>query len=343
MMALPHLSLMRRTVNEVADEFRPDIVHSYYVWPAGLVGQLCSSRLGVPHVISCRGADLTEEGLECPGRVHQFLRRADCVTTVASSLGDWVRVMAGVENSVFVPNSICPNYFERAAYPKTEMRRDYGLPTAATVVGAIHSFRWKKAPDYLIELVTEIGRSDLPDVVFVLAGLYEGEFADELRRRFEGTGSAKRERRVLVFSKLDRSELPRVLSALDLFILPSRHEGMSNVMLESLASGTPVAATDVDGATDVLKDQTAGLLLDRFDPLVASRQVGELLADPARLARMAAACRPLIESNYLLEHEVGTLRTLYQGLIEARAGRGASDVSESLRNRSSRTDLQVPL
>lgn len=315
LMGALRMPLLRRSVARIVDAFRPDIVHSYYVWPPGLIGQLSADRAGVPHVVSCRGADLTDEALMSPARESQVLRRADCVTTVASSLGDWARIIAGIEDTVFVPNSVSPRVFEDGELGRDEARRALNLPLDATIVGSIHGFRWKKDPDYLAQVVTEIGRSALEHVVVVLGGEYDEQLETELRLRFCERDSAGLRRSLVALPRLEHAAVPRFLCALDLFLLTSRYEGMSNVMLEALACGTPVAATAVHGALDVIRDGDVGLLLDRFDVAAASSRVVRLLRDPERLAGMAGRCRPLIRDRYLLSHELETLQNLYRSLI----------------------------
>lgn len=161
------------------------------------------------------------------------------------------------------------------------LRRSLGLPSDAQVIGAVARLATQKRFD---RLVCALGR--LPERVHcVLAG--EGEQRPALEALAQERGVRSR---VHFIGYCD--PVGDVLDALDLFVICSDREGLSNAMLEALAAGVPVVSTPVSGAAealDPLPDGTAPGEIVGFEPESLARAVGRLLDSPGQLRRMGAA------------------------------------------------------
>lgn len=107
----------------------------------------------------------------------------------------------------------------------------------------------------------------------------------------------------------------RYQRAADLFVLPSFTEGLSNALLEALAHGLPVLASDIGGNREPLAQGGGGLLVPPGDEGALSAALSRLLADPASLARMGAAARATAERTYSVEAMVLAHERLYEQVI----------------------------
>jgi glycosyltransferase involved in cell wall biosynthesis len=104
---------------------------------------------------------------------------------------------------------------------------------------------------------------------------------------------------VSFLGKLSPSDIPACLADTDVFILASIREGRPNVILESLATGTPVVASDIDGISELVCHNQTGLLFKTGDPADLAKQIERLHTDPVLAAEISSASRRFIEENNL--------------------------------------------
>lgn len=122
-----------------------------------------------------------------------------------------------------------------------------------------------------------------------------------------------------------RNDIPELLRTMDLFVLPSLAEGISNTILEAMASGLPVIATRTGGNGDLVRDGVTGALVDVGDWSAMGEQIAAYAADRARLLGHAEAARQRAEREFSLDAMVENYTALYdsltgqQGRAEARA------------------------
>lgn len=118
----------------------------------------------------------------------------------------------------------------------------------------------------------------------------------------------------------ERADVPQVMRGLDLFVLPSLAEGISNTILEAMASGLPVVATAVGGNADLVADGRSGQIVPAGDVLALAAALARWGADAARRQQAGQAGRHIIESRFSLDAMVQAYRSVYQrGLPGRRA------------------------
>lgn len=257
---LSSLTLMR----EIEKTFPFDLIDGHYIYPDGFAAVLLGRALGKPVVLSARGTDIsqfTEFGLIKP-MIRYALDRAGHVVSVCQALKDrMVDIGADSKKITVIPNGIDLDHF----YPedRIEARRSLGLPEDARVLLSVGALIPVKGYDVLLEAVARM----LPKVnrlhLYVVGdGPQRGILESQARQM-------KMERHVSFVGQRPNSQLRTWYNAADVFCLASSREGWANVIMESLACGTPVVATNVWGAPEILTKPEVGLLVERNPESIA--------------------------------------------------------------------------
>jgi glycosyltransferase involved in cell wall biosynthesis len=160
-------------------------------------------------------------------------------------------------------------------------------------VGAVANLRPVKAIDLLVRAAAHV-LAEHPGATFHVAG--EGEQRPELERLIGDLGLAGR-----FYLHGAVADVPAFLAGLDMAVLCSHAEGMSNAVLEAMAAGRPVVATDVGANGHLLRGGELGVLVPPGDEAALAGAVGGLLRDPAQAARLGAAARRHVQAHYSRE------------------------------------------
>jgi glycosyltransferase involved in cell wall biosynthesis len=121
----------------------------------------------------------------------------------------------------------------------------------------------------------------------------------------------------------ERRDVPEVMRGLDAFVLPSRAEGISNTILEAMATALPIVATAVGGNGELLDDGVTGRLVPAGDVDALARAMLEDLNDVARARQRGTAARQAVQRRFSLEGMVAAYSDLYERLLTKAAARGA--------------------
>ena len=112
-----------------------------------------------------------------------------------------------------------------------------------------------------------------------------------------------------------RDDVPALLAAADLFVLPSLNEGLPLAAMEAMLAGVPIVATDAGGTGEIVRDGVTGVLVPPGDPHALSAAIQALLSDRSRAARLAIAARELIEREHSAAAMVAETSRLYEELL----------------------------
>jgi len=193
---------------------------------------------------------------------------------------------------------------------RLEARRALGLAETAVIVGTVGRLVPVKDQASLLAAIALLAQRGVCTTV-VLAG--DGPLRPDLEAKAASLGLADR-----VKMLGHRPDVEAVLAALDVFVLPSVSEGLSNTILEAMASGLPVVATRVGGADELVEEGTTGLLVEPGDPKALGLAIEQLVSDPARRADMGNKARQRAESEFGLPRMIGRYEDLYLRLARRR-------------------------
>jgi glycosyltransferase involved in cell wall biosynthesis len=121
----------------------------------------------------------------------------------------------------------------------------------------------------------------------------------------------------------ERADVPEVMRGFDAFVLPSRAEGISNTILEAMATALPIVATAVGGNVELLDDGVTGCLVPAGDVERLARAMLEDLHDSKRARQRGAAARQVVQRRFSLESMVAAYGDLYERLLTSAARRCA--------------------
>jgi glycosyltransferase involved in cell wall biosynthesis len=184
---------------------------------------------------------------------------------------------------------------------RREARASLGLPSDVAVVawhGRVEMYG--KGLDVLLDAWRHLGRDgNRGDARLLLVG--EGPDADHLRARLADEGHQGVD--WVAKYLLDRDEMRRYLSAADVYVFPSRHEGLPVAAIEAMACHLPVVAADAPGVADILEggERHGGVLVPRGDAVSLAAALGELLSDRDRAARLGLLARERVEASFSIE------------------------------------------
>ncbi len=189
-----------------------------------------------------------------------------------------------------------------------------GFPLDAIVVGTVLRMETVKDPMNLARAFVAAleRRSDLrARLRLVMVG--NGRLHDEVRAYLRDTGAES-----LAWLPGQRDDTPELLRGMDLFVLPSRAEGISNTVLEAMASGLPVIATRVGGNPDLVVEGETGTLVPPEDPTALADAILTYANDPALRQRYGTHARQLVEERYTLDRMVEHYLDVYDTVSRRR-------------------------
>ena len=240
---------------------------------------------------------------------RQLLRRCDAVVAVSDEVRraliefvgtDGARRIIVISNGVDIPESLDPALLAAA-------RARYGLLAGDPFVLAVGRFTEQKNFPGLLDAVLLLRRRGVR-LRIMIAG--DGPLRAFLERQVDELGLGDQ-----VILPGIVHDLPELMPGADLFVLPSLWEGLPLALLEAMACGLPVVATQIAGAADVVEEGVSGLLVPPGNAAELAQAMATLLADPARRAAYGAAGLEIVRRNYSFDRVNRELGALYARLL----------------------------
>jgi glycosyltransferase involved in cell wall biosynthesis len=244
-----------------------ELIDAHYFYPDGVAAVLLGRRLGRPVVITARGDDLgLIANYAAPRQLIRWAaERAAGLITVSSGLQrQLVSLGVAPERVRMLRNGVDLELFRSAERDLARQRLGLGRPTLLAVANLVP----KKRHHLMIEALAA-----LPGIDLLIVG--EGSERGRIQALARQLGVADR---VRLLGAMPQHRLPDIYSAADLLLLPSAREGWPNVLLESMACGTPVVVSDIDGMADIVAAPEAGRVVPRITPDSLAAAIRDFLA-----------------------------------------------------------------
>lgn len=304
--------------------FRPDILHSF-LFHANLAARLLGPVMGVARdqtlctiltVETERLWHLHVEALTC--------RRCRYVVANSRSVFRHLHGAAGVPRSRLrlIPGGV--DLDAVVGVPPLDRRR-LGLPANAPIALWVGRLDPIKGLDDLITAAAILRPRAM--VHFVLVG--EGPYELALRRRMRETGTSD-----VVHLLGRRDDIPALLAMADLFVFPSRAEGLPNALLEAMASAKPIVTTDAPGCRDLICPERTGLIVPPRDPRELAHAIERLIHDPALSAKLGTAARHWVAHHGSWSRTRRAWLTIYEEITGAATAIARRNKPHLARNQS---------
>ena len=298
----------------ICNQRRVDIVHSlgWATYAEGLVAAKILKR-HIRFFHSFRGKTEEDTGFIPKRRIlaqRIFARYCDTILTPSNmSRNDYANLIGiDPERIAVIYNGVQTQNFN-SVFEQKSRRNHFGLQDEEIVIGCVARLDPVKNVTALIRAFAGIDRDTAHRCRLLLVG--DGPELAELKRL---VGALEIEARV-VFAGM-RRDIPECLRMMDIYVQPSKFEGVPNAVLEAMAAGLPVVATDVGGVCEIVEHGISGFLVHLGDDKALSNRITELVRDPAKSNNMGSAGRKRVKERFSMKKMISDYEGLYRRILK---------------------------
>jgi len=253
-----------------------NLIDAHFAYPDGHAAQRLGRWLNLPVTVTLRGTEVPQSrNPALVPKLREVFRDADQVITVSDSLRQLAYSLGLAEaRGQVVGNGVDANRF--TSVPKAEARQRFGLPDAAQVLITVGGLVERKGFHRVIACLPTLLEKH-PDLHYLIVGgpCPEGDMTQALKDQVTKLGLTER---VHFLGPISPDDLKWPLSAADIFVLSTRNEGWANVILEAMACGVPVVASDVGGNAEVVCSPELGAIVPFDDQSALTAALDQALA-----------------------------------------------------------------
>jgi len=216
-----------------------------------------------------------------------------------------------------VPDSrvkVIYNGVEEVKFTRAEgisARSEFNIPEHAKVIGTVGRLALQKGQRYLIESVASLVK-EFPEIILLIVG--DGPEKAALKR----TVSEKGIDRQVIFTGT-RDDVPDLLAAMDIFVFPSLREGLGNALVEAMAAGKAIVATDIPPVREVIASQDNGILVPPGDSGALEAAITSLLRDKRSAEAYGAAAKERALSYFDINSTINSYTNLFESILAGKA------------------------
>ena len=298
----------RRDLRRIIQENHIDLVHTFGL-RSNLVAGPLAKKMGLPWIARLPNLNYTDYKDPIRARLfhwlnNRLLAKTDVTHVISTPLKNYVAGLRSHPKRIeLIPNGIelnePPN--EKA---RQEARHQFGIGDNQIVVGSLGRIEPIKGYDLLLYTL-----SDLPDNVIALIG-GEGHELENLNQKAHVLGLASRFRLLGFVNNVEH-----FLKACDIYVQPSRSEGVPHALMEGMAMSLPILATAVGGIEDIIRNEKDGILIPPDDLAVLKEKLIEFCQDDRMRREFAHRARERIEKVGSAENMTRLIERLYDNLL----------------------------
>lgn len=302
----------RRVVGDLVSRIRReriDVIHCH-LHHAALYGRLAARRARIPSVVTVHNVYAKPKWHR--RLLNRWLAKSTArVVAVSAAVGEDVLRYDRIdpERLMVIPNGI-DLARAQSALTKEEARQRLGLPPDAQVIGCVGRLEAQKGHRFLLEALAAL-RTCPRGLAHPAGNPYPLIVGDggELGALRQSVAELGLDDRVRLLGT--RRDIADILRALDLFVLPSLWEGLPLALLEAMAAGVPVIASQVGGVGEVLEGGECGVALPAGDIAALSAAIGDLLSDTERRCALGQRGAERVKQRYSAQAMVARLADIY--------------------------------
>jgi glycosyltransferase involved in cell wall biosynthesis len=283
---------------KIADTFKPDLTMAYFTIPCGIISLWLKWRRRIPYITLLRGQDVPgwlPEMLKnfhavCKPIIRLVWRKSERVAANSRELAELAKRTVPNMDILSIPNGIdaglyCPSSDQKQpdrveVFFAGRLRYQKGLDCLIGSIGRLKKDGYEKA-----------GR--FPEFRLRIAGC--GPLEDFLKKLVREKGI---EKEVVFLGHLDENELIDAYQHSDVFVNPSRYEGMPNALLEAMACGLPCVVTKVEGHDELVKEGENGFLVPKESESTLADAIGRLIVNETLRKKMGRRSREIAIENF---------------------------------------------
>ena len=267
-----------------------DLSHSFFAVPCGVVSFLLKKQYKIPYIVSLRGSDV-------PGYSERFQnlykvitpiirlvwRNAEAVVTNSKGLTELARKSSPEQKFLEIVNGVDVEFYKSGRRTVVDRRKEFRILLASRLTR-------RKGFKYAIEAFAKLVKK-YPQITMRIAG-GDGNATKELKEQVQ---KLKLEDKIEFTGLYSKDESAEIYNWADVFVMPSLNEGMSNNLLEALASGLPVLMTSTGGAEELVQDEQNGYLIKMKDIDSIVEKLEILIKNPQKCDEFGQASRKIAE------------------------------------------------
>ena len=308
-----------------------DVLHAHWVVPNGAMAWLASRARSLPLVVSLHGSDVFLSEKKGPFRSAAKLafQRASAATACSDDLASRALALGARERPEVIPYGVDALEFRAEPSAGRKLRRTLGIDDEAIVIFAVGRLVRKKGFEYLLDAAAKLNRPDRPagkvrkfgKFAIVIAG--KGDLGSELERRAEAL-RVHDDTNVDLVGNVERAALPGYFAMADIVVVPSVRDaagnvdGLPNVLLEAMASGSAIVASDVAGIPQAIRDGRDGLLVAEKEPEALANALASLAQSKKRRDALGASARKRAVETFSWNLVGERFESVFRSVAEAR-------------------------
>ncbi|HFB52222.1 MAG TPA: glycosyltransferase [Anaerolineae bacterium] len=288
---------------------RPAVLHTQLEF-ADTLGGTAAKLLGIPTVSTLHTADAPEKGEKSYRRLKLrwwILRHFPARVIAVSEETRQHHLRVGKlppQKVITLHNGIDLSRFQPVSPAEiAALRESLGIPAAAPVLVTVAVLRQPKGIQFLLEALPDILQR-VPETRYLIVG--DGEY----REKLENIAAEKNVTDRVIFAGT-RRDIPQLLAATDIFVLPTLTEALPTVLAEAMAAEKPIIASHVGGVPEMVDDGQNGLLIPPADPPALTEACLKLLENPQRARAMGKTGQQIVGERFDIQRQVRRLESLY--------------------------------
>jgi len=300
-----------RWLSETFRRHRVALAHSHEFTMA-VYGAWASWRNSIPHVVTMHGSRYYAHRLRRRLALRVSFGLSGRVVAVSNSLAHHL------SHDLWLPRSrvtTIPNGVRNSTSASSHLRAELRLGSADRLLLAVGNLYPVKGHRYLLEALALLQRRH-PNLHVAIAG--RGELADALRAQAQELGLADHVHLLGL-----RADIPDLLAAADVFVLPSLSEGLPLALLEAMFAGCPIVASDVGEIRTALAGGDAGLLVEPGQARALALALDRLLSTQSQARALGVRAARRAAAEYDISHMVTRYVAIYEALLARRDGSAA--------------------